>query len=192
MSWGCHGQSVLRDRLTSLPCSLTRSRQGLQQHGASREDPSGERGTGAASSCQPSGQYLWGPDHGLDGERGHHRSQVRQPLFVSSPLLPEVVSLARETLTMAGPKAPEAWVFCEDSAGFSHLSSQREAISLAMRAGLASFSPPLATFLVATGNLPTRLTRKPPWIWLCLHSAGDCSFRLCPPTTFPAPHFVPV
>lgn len=101
VSWGFHGQSILGDLLTSPPSSLTRSGQGQQQYGASREDPSGECGTGVASSCQSSGQYLWGPDHGLDGECGHHCSQVRQPLFAPSLLLPEIVSLARETLTMS-------------------------------------------------------------------------------------------
>lgn len=98
MSQGFYGQSIPRDLLICLPSSLTRSGQGLQQYGASREDPSGECGAGAASSCQSPRQYLWGPDHGLDGERGHHCSQVGQSLDAFSPLFPEAVSSARGTL----------------------------------------------------------------------------------------------
>ncbi len=57
-------------------CALTRRMPGVSGRCASRADTSGERGAGAAATCQPSSQHLWGPDHGLDGECGYNCSKV--------------------------------------------------------------------------------------------------------------------
>lgn len=54
---------------------------------ASRADKSGERGAGAATAYKPPSQHLWGPDHGLDGERGYNFCKVcanRQPSYQGS------------------------------------------------------------------------------------------------------------
>lgn len=84
--------SALGNLLTSsLYPSLVRSgEQRLQPHGAGREDAGGECGAGPAPPRQSPGQYFWGADHGLDGERGHHCSQV-PPLLSSSPSLGQLL-----------------------------------------------------------------------------------------------------
>lgn len=97
------GGSALGNLLTlpppSLCPSLARSgEQRLQPHGAGREDPGRERGAGPAPARQPPGQHLWGPDHGLDGERGHHRSQVRGER--TAPACPPFSPLPRDHLRL--------------------------------------------------------------------------------------------
>lgn len=41
-----------------------------------RADASGERGAGTAAAYQPPSQHLWGPDYGVDGERGYDFCKV--------------------------------------------------------------------------------------------------------------------
>lgn len=60
-----------------------------------RRRSGGECGAGPAPPRQSPGQYFWGADHGLDGERGHHSSQV-PPLLL--PLLPWPAPSGAETL----------------------------------------------------------------------------------------------
>ncbi len=57
-------------------CALTRRMPGVWGRCASRADTSGECGAGAAATCKPSSQHLWGPNHGLDGECSYDFSMV--------------------------------------------------------------------------------------------------------------------
>lgn len=63
-----------RQRLT-LALS-TRRMSGVHRCSGSWENTSGERGAGLTSTCQPPGQHLWRPDHGVDGECGYNCSKV--------------------------------------------------------------------------------------------------------------------
>lgn len=61
--------------------SSARGVPGVPGRHAGREDAGGERGAGAAAARKPPGQHLRGSDHGLDGERGDHRCEVRSSSF---------------------------------------------------------------------------------------------------------------
>lgn len=62
-----------------MPCSCfgsPRRMPGVPGCRAGRADASGERGAGTAAAYQPPSQHLWGPDYGVDGERGYDFCEV--------------------------------------------------------------------------------------------------------------------
>lgn len=64
-------------RLMSCSCfGFPRRMPGVPGCRAGRADASGERGAGTAAAYEPPSQHLWGPDYGVDGERGYDFCEV--------------------------------------------------------------------------------------------------------------------